>query len=203
MAESGLFSKLLSKELRWPRASDRPFVKSDDFDANASVAGDGFTRHVLMIDGYKKAADILVDAADADWRDRDLLVFPIIFNYRQFFELSLKYQLASFGLDVGVNPNWKTHDLPKLWTEFTRMLKAYQIEDPEKADVAVGEIVSKFANLDPGSFSYRYPVNRDGHLLPIAHQTLHLRHLANVMEKVAGYFRGCDGYLSSLRDTRT
>ena len=70
----------------------------------------GITRLVLMKDGYKTAADLMVEAAASDRLSRDTLVFPIIFNYRQFLELSLKYQLATFGPEVGIKPNWKSHD---------------------------------------------------------------------------------------------
>ena len=200
MATRKTFEGILDAEFRWPLPDDKPFtVANDPFD-DANVPDDGFTRLVLMTEGYKKAADLMVEAAAADRLARNTLVFPIVFNYRQFLELSLKYQLATFGPEVGVDPNWTSHDLAKLWAEFLAMLDNFDTEDPDEVDPVVGKIILEFAKIDPGSYSYRYPVDRKGNPVPVAYSDLHLPTLANVMQGVAGYFKGCDGYLCSLAD---
>ncbi|HUS98374.1 MAG TPA: hypothetical protein VMX97_16740 [Hyphomicrobiaceae bacterium] len=200
MTKRKSFEDLLSTEFRWPAQGDKPFVVADDPFDNAAIADDGFTRLVLMTQGYKAAADLMVEAAANDRPSRDILVFPVIFNYRQFLELSLKYQLATYGPAVGIKPNWKSHDLAQLWAEFLAMLEHYGTKDPDDADPVVGAIILEFAKIDPGSYSYRYPVDRQGNPVPVAHSDLHLPTLADVMQGVAGYFTGCDGYLSSLLD---
>ena len=198
MAKRKSFEDLLNTEFRWPRQGDKPFVVADDPYDNANVAEDGFSRLVLMTNGYKKAADLMVEASAGSHVTRSILVFPIIFNYRQFLELSLKYQLATFGRAVGIEPNWTSHDLGKLWTAFLEMLERYGTPDPDEADPVVGEIILEFAKIDPGSYSYRYPVDQRGKPLPVSHSDLHLPTLADVMDGVAGYFKGCDGYLDHL-----
>ncbi|MBO9501648.1 hypothetical protein [Brevundimonas sp. A19_0] len=60
-------------------------------------------------------------------------------------------------------------------------------------------IVAEFAKVDPGSFSYRYPVDTKGKLIELAHDRLDLGALADVMNAVDGYFSGCDGYLDHLQ----
>lgn len=200
MTKRMTFEDILSAEFRWPVQGDTPFVGADDPYDNANIAGDGFQRLVLMMKGYKSAGDLMVEATTNDHRTRDILVFPIIFNYRQFLELSLKYQLATFGPEVEVEPNWKSHDLAKLWSEFLAMLERYETEDPDEVDPVVGKIILEFAKIDPGSYSYRYPVDRQGNPVPVANSDLHLPTLADVMQGVARYFSGCDGYLSSLRN---
>ena len=62
----------------------------------------------------------------------------------------------------------------------------------------MGEIILEFAKIDPGSYSYRYPVDRNGKPVPAAISDLHLPTLADVMNAVEGYFTGCDGYLDNL-----
>lgn len=52
--------------------------------------------------------------------------------------------------------------------------------------------------IDHSSYSYRYPVDRNGNPISVAYSDLHLPNLADVMEVVDGYFTGCDGYLSDL-----
>lgn len=200
MAKRKSFEDLLNAEFRWPRQGDVPFVVADEPFDNANIADDGFTRLVLMTDGYKEAGDLMVQAASDDRSKRDVLVFPIIFNYRQFLELSLKYQLATYGPAVDIEPNWNTHYLDKLWDQFWELLERYGTKDPDEADPVVGNIILEFAKIDPGSYSYRYPVDRRGNPVPVAYSDLHLPTLAGVMDKVAGYFTGCDGYLSGLQD---
>lgn len=200
MAKRKSFEDLIKTEFRWPTKGDKPFVVADDPLDNANIADNGFTRLVLMSKGYKEAADLMVARSASDRPMRDMLVFPIIFNYRQFLELSLKYQLAAFGPPVDIKPNWRTHYLDDLWGEFMDMLARYGTKDPDEADPVVGEIILEFAKIDPGSYSYRYPVDKKGNPIPVAYNDLHLPTLADVMKAVDGYFTGCDGYLSNLRD---
>jgi hypothetical protein len=198
MAKRTSFESTLNTELRWPKRSDKPFVVGDDPFDNANIANDGFTRLALMMEGYKSAADLMVEAAADGQPKRQILVFPILFNYRHFIELSLKYQLAQFGPAVGIEPNWNSHDLAKLWVAFLEMIERYGTEDRDDVDPIVESIILEFAKIDPASYSYRYPVDRQGNPVPVAYSDLHLATLADVMQGVAGYFAGCDGYLSSL-----
>jgi len=200
VAKRKTFEDILNADFRWPEQDDQPFVVSSDPFENANIADDGFARLILMKDGYKSAADLMVEKATSDRSTRSMLVFPIILNYRQYLELSLKYQLATFGPAVGIRANWKWHDLARLWSEFLAMLEHHGTEDPDDADPRVEKIILEFAKIDPGSYSFRYPVDRRGNPLPVGHSDLHLPTLAYVMQGVAGYFAGCDGYLSNLID---
>ncbi len=199
MAKKKSFEDILGADFRWPHTGDKVFIASDDPFANAAITSDEFTRRSIMPDGYKKAGDLLVDACEADRFARDYLVFPVIFNYRQFLELSLKYQIATYGPSVGIEPIWNTHRLEKLWAAFLDVLESYGTADPDHADDAVEETVLEFAKIDPGSDSYRYPVDNKGNPLPVTYKDLHLPTLKDNMEAVANYFEGCDGYLDHLR----
>ncbi len=203
MAKRKSFEDILNTDFRWPTRGDRPFVVADDPLNNANIAENEFNRLVLMTEGYKEGAALMVERSESAGSTRDVLVFPIIFNYRQFLELSLKYQLATYGPPVGVEPNWTTHDLAVLWGAFLEMLERYGTPDPDEADPIVGEIILEFSKIDPASYSYRYPVDRKGNPLPITYRDLHLPTLAEVMKAVAGYFSGCDGYLHNLQRAGT
>lgn len=198
MAKRRSFEELLETEFRWPRQGDKPFVVAENPIDNATVATDQFARLYFMMEGYKIAADIMVKEAEADRTKRDFLVFPIIFNYRQFIELSLKYHIDTYGPSVGIVPNWNSHELQILWEQFLEVLDLYGSDDPDEVDPVVGEVILAFAKIDPRSYTYRYPVDTQGRPLPIACAVLHLGTLSDVMSAVAGYFSGCDGYLSSL-----
>lgn len=198
MAKRKSFEEILNREFRWPRQGDRPFVVAGASSDNAEIENDGFARLVLMMEGYKKAADLMIEASTGGRYTRDILVFPIIFSYRQFIELSLKFHLATYGPSVGIEPNWRSHDLEELWTAFMTMLDEYGTVDPDEVDPVVAEIILEFAKIDPASYAYRYPVDRQGNPLQIAYSEFHLPTLADVMNGVAGYFTGCDGYLHSM-----
>ena len=201
MVEKGFFEDILNKDLRWPQPNDRPFVAVGTSSENTYVAGDYFTRLVLMIAGYKRSADLLVETCVKDPRDSAILVFPIVFNYRHFIELSIKYQLATFGPAVGIEPNWKSHNLKVLWAEFLKMLNCFEGVVQKETEDAVQLIVFEFAENDQGSFLFRYPVDGNGISLPITYPVLYLPTLRDVMNGVSGYFAGCDGYLSDLNNT--
>jgi len=198
MAKRKSFEKILNTEFRWPKIGDLPFVMAADPLSNASIANDSSARLLAMTDGYRRAADLLVKQAESNDADRDFLVYPIIFNYRHFLELSLKYLLATHGPRVGIEPNWKTHDLLVLWEEFYDMLQRFGTNDPDEVDPIVASTVLEFAKIDPGSYSHRYPVDCFGKPLPVTHADLHLATLADVINGVSGYFSGTDGFLSDL-----
>jgi hypothetical protein len=199
MSDEARFEDLLASEFRWPRQGERAFVPAKRGLDNACVAPHQHTRLVMMMTGYKLAADLMVNRAAADRFDRDALVYPIIFNYRQFIELSLKYLISTYGNTVGVKAIWDTHSLDKLWRTFKTVLDAYQVDDPTGADPVVAAIVAEFSKMDPASFSYRYPVDTKGQPIPVAHDELDLAALAEVMQSVDMYFSGCDGYLDHLQ----
>jgi len=79
----------------------------------------------MMMAGYKKAADLMVERAARSQPDRDALVYPIIFSYRQFIELSLKYLTTTYGHTVGIDAIWNSHDLGMLWKTFMKILTGY------------------------------------------------------------------------------
>ena len=197
MSKRHALEALIQTEFRWPTKGDHPFIKAAEPSDNAHIAEDDFARLVLMTRGYKMAGDLMVARTVESPSARDILVFPIIFNYRHFIELSLKYQLATHGPLVEIEPNWRTHDLALLLGNFLEMSERYGNPDPDTADPVVGQIILEFAKMDPRADALRYPVDRMGNPIPVASAALDLANLADVMNGVEGYFSGCDGYFSN------
>jgi hypothetical protein len=115
---------------RWPTAGDRLLVAATEEDGGAAIERHGYSRLVFMTDGYKVAADILVEEAIADRISRYDLIYPILFCYRQFIELSLKGLIESYGARVGVRAPGNIHDLKKLLKSFRRVLRQYDAPSP-------------------------------------------------------------------------
>lgn len=189
-----------SSGFRWPKAGDRLFAQSDQQRENADLNLFGFGRTWRMTSGYKMAADFMVERACADYHEKDLLVFPIIFNYRHYVELALKSLIAEYGPTVGVEANWKSHDLLVLWQTLKQVFELYNVDDPDGTDAVVEQMITEFAKVDPGSFSFRYPRDRSGNPISLAHDAVDLTILADTMKALEGFFSGCDGYLDSLKN---
>src|ERR1700730_392770 len=195
----GSFADILTREFRWPKRGDQAFSVSNDWQRNAQIVTGVHTRLVLMMSGYKNAADLLVERSQRSGYDRDILVYPIVFTYRQFIELELKYLISTYGYTVGIDANWKSHDIAFLWAVFVKVLAGYGVKDPDETDSVVSAIVAEFAKVDPQSYSYRYPVDVLGNEIPLTFEALDLLALKNVMDGVGGFFTGCDGYLDPLQ----
>lgn len=103
--------------------------------------------------------------------------YPVVFLYRQAFELSLKaivFAGAVFLRDEGEEPlaleQVMKHDLVPLFKEVSRIFDAMTSDDsywdfgvPElRTRSDFQQIVHEFDYYDRGSYAFRYPVKRDG-----------------------------------------
>lgn len=198
MAKRLTFEELVGKEFRWPQPGDDPFDIDGQIDGKVGLAENDFTRFVMMSEGYRKSADCLVEQALQDWREANYLIYPILFLYRHALELNLKYIINVYGPSVGIDPVWNSHDFQVLWPEFLNVLEEFGTDDPDRADQIVGGVIAQFGNIDPGSFSHRYPCDRFGNAIPLVQDCVNLETLRDVMDGVFGYFTGTDGYLDDL-----
>lgn len=102
------------------------------------------------INGYKEAGDILVSNGCPD-----LLLFPIMSNYRHYLELLFK-NICEKNMSKKLFKNFiykNSHDLNQCWINaksfLSPSLPSAQIEYIEN-------VVSFFYNLDPHSYTFRY-----------------------------------------------
>src|SRR5665811_2493141 len=72
-----------------PSSGDQLFVSQEDWWNNACLnwCHDGWT---LYATGYREAADLLVRHIEQRGVDQDMLVYPVLFLYRQYLELEIK-----------------------------------------------------------------------------------------------------------------
>lgn len=103
------------------------------------------------IDSYKTAADILIDHCMPD-----LLMFPIIFCYRQYLELLLKN--INSGYKININ-NQINHNLLGIWNVVLPFLRKNHSEEEIQF---IGVMIGTFNLLDPGSLTFRYVTTKGG-----------------------------------------
>jgi hypothetical protein len=149
-------------------------------------------------DGYKTAADLLVEHVDKTSSDQDILLYPVVFLYRHYVELRLKelLLLSSSYLDepvAGVPPK---HDLLELWRAVRPKLERVWPEAEYHDDV--GDILRQFCEIDAGSCAFRYPVTRDG--TPTLTEADPHINLGRVKDAITGISSVLDGSSIGLRE---
>jgi hypothetical protein len=181
----------MSDELPWPRKGDQLFAEDDDWWNNACV---GWSRDEWTAygEGYKRAAEILVQHVVDTQRDQDFLIFPIGFLYRQYLEVRLKHLLRDGFLLLDVREAFPTHHrLNELWKGCRRVLEQVWPDGPRDDLDAVEEVIEQFKQKDPGSTAFRYPVDTKGNRSLPTTERINLRNLAEVMERTAALLDAC------------
>jgi len=169
-----------------PRKGDQMFIEGEDWYHNACL---NYMSTDYQWDwyasGYKLAGDVLVGHAMEARHDQDILVFPIVFNYRQYLELRLKDLISGSGrlLDRDHSIR-KGHDLLKLWRQVRPNLEAVWPEGREHHE-AIEEQIAEFCNIDAASFAFRYPVDTKGIPTLPDLRRVNLRQLREVMAGIA------------------
>lgn len=186
-----------------PRKGEVLFTSGNDWWHNACLNYMG-TDWGLYAIGYKQAGDALVEHIKATQSRQDVLVYPIVFVYRQYLELRLK-QLIKYGRYLLDEPGDfpKTHQLSELWRICRVALKKIEPKIPIQDLEAVGEAIVQFCAVDPTSEGFRYPTDRNGNpSLPADLKYINVRNLAEVMGGIASFFETATMMLSHYRDLK-
>ena len=112
--------------------------------------------------GYKVAGDLLAGHVGDSPFHSNVLGFPVVYLYRHYLELRLKDLLVLTARLLGLPEEApEGHHLLDLWQKLRPGLQ--QIRPEGKGDFdAVEDTIEQFAELDPSSETFRYPVYKDG-----------------------------------------
>jgi hypothetical protein len=129
------------------------------------------------------------------------LIYPIVFGYRQFLELTLKAMIEEYGPLGGVPPVWSHHRLEDLSKDFERLLRNWGAADQEDGGTdAVQKWVAEFARMDPTSAAFRFPKSRKGEASVAGFDGIDLLQLREIMLAIETYFMCVEAALHSKRD---
>ncbi|MEA5534158.1 hypothetical protein [Crocosphaera sp. XPORK-15E] len=142
------------------------------------------------IEGYKRAADFLVIQVNEKQigRDRDFLVYPIVFLYRQHIELLLK-DIINNGHQLLNNEigHPKHHEIDKLWLLVKDIVnKVSPEEDPEEFKL-IDHVIKELSEADPKSMSFRYSKDKSGQKSNPGLSCINLRHLGQTIDEVSSF----------------
>lgn len=185
----------LGDHMDWPRKNETLFQVDKDWHNNACL-NPYWTSLARYGENYKDAADTLIDAAVSGHAYIDVVVYPVVFMYRQYLELTLKdIILRTRQLENDGSGFPKTHKLDVLWPEAKKLLNAHYGDDtPQELDY-LDSCFTEFTEHDPNSIAFRYPFDKNGnkHLMNLSH--INLRHLRETMERVANFLSCIAGHI--------
>ena len=182
-----------------PQESDRLFGEGDDRRGNADVnfLPDDWQKYII---GYKEAADILVTYVEEHSRWQDVLVYPIVFLYRQYLELAIKGLIKQARRLQNISDSVpKKHDIDKLWIICRGLLSDISPGESVEEQKQIGRLIEEFNRVDPTSTAFRYPEDKGGDpsLCPgIRH--VDLRNMREVIMKISAVLDGADAQIDEF-----
>jgi hypothetical protein len=119
------------------------------------------------IEGYKLAPQILYQYVSEENRDQERLVYPILFLWQHFIEITLKYLNISFNLDTFDASELKSnHKIKEHWHHVRNQIERHYGRsantEAEEWYNAVGTIIMELCSLTACDEGFRYPLNKTG-----------------------------------------
>ena len=182
-----------------PHAGGTLFDEGKDY--RDAVLQDSDIGWVLYTRGYLLAAEAMCDRLLSDRQYTDFGVYPILFLYRHYLEISLK-SLADDSLELlRADPqSLHGHKLDEVWATAKRRLDE-ALGDSEDTAIhreVLENAVSQFDDLDHTGQGARYPWGLEGQRMLNAPERLSVQNLRREMSNVARAVEQL-GYILSAR----
>lgn len=154
--------KKVSSAVKTRRSSKpNPFGPLADYRSNACI--NNYMQFEELAEHYRESADALVKCTKENRSTLDVHVYAICFLYRHSFELVLKGLFWQSGYALNSDKTLRGgHGLQSLWAEVeerTRRLLDSDFPLSRKETAAVKQLFADIEEHDPGSDSFRYPID--------------------------------------------
>jgi hypothetical protein len=145
----------------------------------------------LYTEGYRLAAEILIERIADTGFDQDFLVYPIGFLYRHYIELSLK-DIIGTGQELADYDSAPPggHELQRLW-EKARVHIEREFSGESSHLARADELIAELARTDPTSQTFRYRVDTRGRAHLEDQEVLNLGQFAEAMRELSVFLEGC------------
>lgn len=183
------------------RPSDEFFCGGEDWWHDALVSPPAIN-WTIYTSAYRMAADRLIDSLADDHSEIDFLIYPILYLYRHYLELSLKGLIRDGVslLDWGRKPP-EGHGLNNLWIQAKGVINAAARLDGQKEPnlSIIDNCIKRFAEADPTGEFFRYPRHRDDK--PIEHKVSRInvrllrKEMDNTVQEIEMWANGISAYL--------
>lgn len=182
------------------------FFESKYDDANAELKANNSNEQFYdYIEGYREAAHVLIMNAliKGDEDAQNVALFPIIFLYRQYLELTLKdiylYYSKDTEDDKTAYMKLTNHKLTGIWDDkvkpmvFPLLKEKFEVDDLNKIDGYIHD----FESLDSDSYMFKYPIKKNRELY---HKTSQKINLPALMKKMQFDIEKFFSWVSALLD---
>ena len=157
-------------------------------------------------EGYRRAADILINHIDESGRDQDFLVYPVLFLYRHHLELLIK-QIIGLALALAEDPDkhqYKKddHNLNNLWPLAQKLI--LEVDDSYRPSdfKIVKEVVKALHQADERATDFRYARRNDGIRSLEGIHYVNTRRFGEIMGEASDLLDGVDNGLRYLLDCK-
>ncbi len=183
------------------RKIESVFCADDDWQANACLNWSNDPIDLYAI-GYKAAGDKIVEFVLMNSREQDILIYPIVFLYRQYIELRLKEIIKEGSLLLEEGNNFPTHHkIWDLWCIAKQIaFKAFEHGDDLPNMQHTEHVIKEFSQIDPDSCSFRYPTTKKGEKSLDGVTHINIRRLAIHIEELSRDIEGISNGISIYRD---
>lgn len=191
----------MDSEFKWPEVGDKMFAGNGSYDKTAFV-GPNRVDWMLMAGGYIRSAELAV--IHCDRIDRNLVIYPVVFQVRHAIELSLKHLLfAATALYDEPPIRSNHHRLLDLWRAVRPLIERRWPESTGNELTVVEAMIRELNSADQNAENYRYPVCRNGTSVMKEDRAIDLEQFIVSGRKVFNFLDGCsDGILDALEIKR-
>lgn len=176
----------------WPQKGDHLIANDGLWIYNAWLPG--ISDLFPHIEGYKRAGDLIWQEIEKNPRGAgiDFLVYPMVFLYRHYTELSIKDIIALGRHLEGSCRGFPTHHrLRELWDEARALIDRIEHGAYYKDIEAMGVLITQFDLIDNGSYAFRYPTTKNQQPSLPGIEYLNLAVFREGIEKMGAFFEGC------------
>jgi len=178
-----------------------PLFKSDsDWKFNACL---NFQHDMTYgyVEGYKIAAETLVEKIGSSHRNQDFLAYPIVFLYRHHIELLLKGIIDTGRKYLkGESGFPKHHKIENLWPEVKGMARKIIDQDISHECDFVDHVIREMSSVDPDSMSFRYATDKQGEKAASEVTNFSLKHFSEQISKASEILDNFDNMISISLD---
>lgn len=155
-------------------------------------------KEILMPEGYVSAALNLLEIikkTDSNFV-RNSYIFPALFCFRQYLELTMKISIAKFGASDGKYKDG--HNLLNLWSSLHRFLAK------DKKTEKIGELIKELENIDCKSTFFRYPYQKGEQYMTkqdgTSNELIDVENLQTKMLQLYSFFEGISCWAYNTND---
>lgn len=186
-------------DYKFPEKGKRIFVEEGDYYEIAHIqAWDRGIQFWGYIRGYKYSADLIVKNAleSKDIGILDTCVYPVIFLYRQYIELMVKYIYIEYSTKEVNSINDVGHDIKEIWKRDKEIVLNRVNGFVEEVLDAIGDYIDQFHIKDQNSFNFRFPITKNLNLIQKEEQRINLKYLLECMNELQNGFEYIEYMLS-------